>query len=238
MIDVVIPYVRNRFWPEKLKYALRSFHRNFKEDFRIHIVGYLPDWCRNVEHYPFEDDLQNPKENKLGQKLKIVMERLPRFIWTYDDIYLLQPVSLQDLLVPRVNEYLGIFSKEQRLTGPFGDKLWRTYDRCLELGLSGFSFQRHLPYFFESNKLARVYELFNIEEGEHFAQTAYFNMFFPGEENLVWDHEKVVFYNKDDFARNPDFGNAKFLNHNDRGCTKDLQQRIHKLFPEKSAFEK
>ena len=96
----------------------------------------------------------------------------------------------------------------------------------------------HLPYYFESAKLAKAFELFNIESGEHLAQTAYFNLFFPGVEKLIWDHNKVVFYSREDFSNHPDFRGAKFLNHNDKGLTARLKKRIKKLFPEKSKFEK
>ncbi len=166
------------------------------------------------------------------------MQRLDRFIWTYDDIYLLQPVTLQDITVPKVNEYLAIFSKEQKRTGPWFDLLWATYDRCLELDLPRFSFELHLPHYYESDKLSRVFELFRIEEGKHLAQTAYCNLFFPGAENLVWDQEKVAFYHAEDFAGNPDFGSAKFLNHNGMGLTEEMKNKIMELFPEKSQFEK
>ncbi|KPJ97693.1 MAG: hypothetical protein AMJ60_10515 [Desulfobacterales bacterium SG8_35] len=238
MIDVVIPFVKGRHWEEKLRYVLRSFQLNFKEDFSLSIIGYLPDWCRDIIHIPFADDITRHTEFNLGKKLKIAQERYSEFIWTYDDIYFLQPVTLQDIAAPKVNEYLGLYSKEQRGTGPHFDQIWATYDRCLELGLPGYSFQNHLPYYFESAKLAKAFELFNIEAGEHLAQTAYFNLFFPGKDKLIWDHNKVVFYSREDFSNNPDFGRAKFLNHNDDGLTPRLRKRIKKLFPEKSKFEK
>ena len=238
MIDIVIPFVKGRFWEEKLRYVLRSFHKNFREDFRITIIGFLPEWCRDVTHIPFEDDTTKHSEFNLGKKLKIALERFPEFIWTYDDIYLLRPVTLNDIVAPRVNEYLGLYTKEQRGQGSHYDQLWSTYDRCLELGLPGFSFQMHLPYYFKSAKLAKAFELFKIESGEHLAQTAYFNLFFPGEDKLIWDHNKVTFYHREDFANQPDFGMAKFLNHNDVGLTTRLKKKIKKTFPEKSKFER
>ena len=237
MIDIVIPHVLNRFWPEKLQYVLRSFELHFKEEFNMHIIGHLPATYKNIGHIPFHDDLTKHTEYNLGKKLKIAAARFDRFIWTYDDIYLLQPMTLEDIAMPRVNEYLALYSMEQRRSGPWFDLLWKTFDRCLELGLPGFSFETHLPYFFESGKLQKALNLFNIERGEHLAKSAYSNLYFPGRENLVWDHEKVVFYAKEDFDRNPHFGKAKFLNHNATGLTKGLQEKIKSLFPEKSRFE-
>ncbi len=130
------------------------------------------------------------------------------------------------------------FPRSRKKTGPWFDLLWASYDRCVELDLPGFSFELHLPLYYESDKLSRVFELFRIEEGEHLAATAYYNLFFPGAENLVWDQEKVVFYHKNDFAGNPDFGSAKFMNHNGVGLTEDLKNKIMAIFPEKSRFEK
>lgn len=238
MINIVIPFVKGRDWEEKIRYVLRSFEQNFKEDFNISIIGYMPEWCCNITHIPFADDITKHSEFNLGRKLKIALDAYPEFIWTYDDIYLLRPVTLKDITAPKVNEYLGLYSKDQRGTGSFYDQLWATYDRCLELGLPGFSFQMHLPYYFESEKLAKAFELFRIETGDHFAQTAYFNLFFPGEDKLIWDQEKVVFYHKEDFSNNPTFGAAKFLNHNDKGLSIRLKKKIKKTFPEKSKFEK
>jgi hypothetical protein len=213
MIDIVIPLIKNDYWGEEIRYALRSIDKNFLEDFKVHIIGYCPEWCQNVNHIPFTDDRSKHSDYNMNKKLKIAMEKLPCFIWTYDDIYLIKPVNLDDIKQPKVIKDLTKSKPSERENIRDWQKLgWDTYDRCMELGLSGYNAEIHLPFFYESEKLARAFELFRLEAGEHLSNTAYFNR--------------------------SDFGDAKFLNHDNLGLTSRLKKKIKKLFPEKSKFEK
>ena len=68
MINIVIPFAKGRTWEEKIRYVLRSFQKNLKEDFSVCIIGYKPDWCVNINHVPFADDLSKHSEFNLGKK--------------------------------------------------------------------------------------------------------------------------------------------------------------------------
>jgi hypothetical protein len=203
----------------------------------VHIIGYLPDWCRNVDHIPFEDIPDSPWVNT-GKKLKIASQHFSRFVWTHDDIYFLQPVNLNYIDLPKAIYDFDEYNREEGYLSNFQKMLWATYDKCKELGLSGFSPEAHLPVFYQSEKLAKTFELFKIEEGEHLPHFAYFNLFLPGVDNLKWDLEIVGYYAFKDFKKHHDFGKAKFLNHNNKGLNNRLKKRIMSLFPSKSKFEK
>jgi len=237
MIDIVIPLIKNDYWGEEIRYALRSIEKNFLADFQVHIIGYFPNWCQNVDHIPFTDDPTKHSDYNMNRKLKIAMQQLPCFVWTYDDIYFIQPVSPEDIKQPKVIKDVTKSKESERQNIREWQKLgWDTYDRCMELGLTGYNAEIHLPFYYDSEKLAKAFELFKLETGEHLSNTAYFNLVYSGE--VVWDLEKAGYFTKEDFTKRPDFGDAKFLNHDNLGLTTRLKKKIKKMFPEKSQFEK
>jgi hypothetical protein len=240
MIDIVIPLKKNDYWGQEIRYALRSLEKNFKEKFEVHLIGHCPEWCKNVNHITLEENFSDPdkKTSNIGKALKVAMEKFSRFVWSYDDVYFIKPVSLNDINVPKVAHDLNTVKREESAIplSNWQKQLWATYDRCVELGLTVYSAELHLCYYYESDKLERVFELFNVEEGEHLPHTAYFNLFFPGK--VSWDLEKVGFYERKAFRKRHDFGKAKFLNHNDTGLSERLKKRIMEIFPDKSKFEK
>jgi len=240
MIDIVIPLRKNDYWGEDIRYALRSLEKNFREEFEVHLIGYCPEWCRNVNHITLEESFSEPdkKTGNIGKALKMAMELFPRFVWSYDDVYFIKPVTLKDIALPKVTYDLSTLNRDEAATAlsNWQRHLWATYDRCMELGLTGYSAELHLCYYYKSDKLAKAFELFSLEEGLHLPHTAYFNLFFPGK--VMWDLEKIGCYERKDFRKNRDFGEAKFLNHNNTGLSERLKKRIMEMFPDRSKFEK
>lgn len=240
-VDIVIPHIKDSYWGEELRYALRSLGKNFKEEFRVHIVGYCPSWCKNVDHIPFQDSMEPELAfQNTARKLQLAMQRFERFVWTHDDIYFINPVSLHDIQLPRVEYDMDSMDRNEGfIRNEFHRVQWRTYDRLKELQLTGYRPGTHLPRFYESVKLQRVFELFPIKEGDFVYGFAYFNMYFPGESHLVWDPERIGCYSRKDFKRQRnDFGSAKFLNHDNAGLSERLKKRLMEMFSEKSRFEK
>lgn len=239
-IDIVIPYIKDEFWGEELRYALRSMEKNFKEEFKVNIIGYCPPWCRNVDHIPYADDLSDPHLAfaNSGTKLKIAMERFKRFVWTADDIYFLRPINLEDIKLPRVQYDAYAVSKKEGSYTEFQKVIWATSDKLRELDLTGYFPASHTPKYFESDKLAKVYELFPLEEGNYERSFAYFNLFVPEKSKLVWRTDRISWMSRKDYKRQRDLGTAIFLNHNNSGLSGKVKKRIMEMFPEKSRFEK
>lgn len=235
-IPVVIPLKQACYWGEEIRYCLRSLAENFQDPFEVYIIGYLPDWCQRVHHIEFEDDPAYHSEYNQGRKLKIAAGLFDAFIWMYDDIYFIKPVSLDDIDQPRVAHDLEAWPRGQNR---WQQLLWATYDRCKELGIEVVhSAQLHMPYYYEAQKMQQIFDLFDIENGRHLAQTAYFNIFKPEPPYLDMS-DKVGYYSPiDAFNRGMEWGNAKFLNHDNNGLTNELRQAIIERFPEKCRFEK
>jgi hypothetical protein len=86
-MDLVIPLGDGSIWNNwELRYALRSWAKHFPR-VRPLVVGHVPRWYTG-DNYPFvERHMLNANTNA---KLLAVLDRLtPTFIWSADDIYLL-----------------------------------------------------------------------------------------------------------------------------------------------------
>src|SRR5690606_7790263 len=57
-IPLLIPYLKSEVAGEELRYALRSWEQNFKEDFQVVVIGDREDWFSpEIVHIPHEPPL-------------------------------------------------------------------------------------------------------------------------------------------------------------------------------------
>jgi hypothetical protein len=52
MVDVYYPYVESEAKWQELKYSLRSIEKHFPFDFKVWLVGDLPEWITGVNYIP------------------------------------------------------------------------------------------------------------------------------------------------------------------------------------------
>ncbi len=155
------------------------------------------------------------------------------YIWSNDDIFLLKPTSLSDLLVARK------IGKEMEPNTGYSGNMWRkrladVRDKLHEMGYSPIhNFSSHTPYVFNSKLMKYIILKFGIENKTPL-ETAYFNIarnWFPIEKCS----DKITINNG---AAIPDnIMDYRFLNIFDKGLTKEVKSWLKSTFPEKSRFE-
>lgn len=102
---VVIPYCKEFAQGRELLFALRSWYEKTCFPANLVIIGDREDWFGEeifvIEHQRTSD---NPQIDTM-EKLKLAIESpevTERFIWTNDDIYLVNRVSLAHIEIPKV----------------------------------------------------------------------------------------------------------------------------------------
>jgi hypothetical protein len=100
-VDVVIPLGRGSQWQNnEVRYAIRSWVKNFPDLRHIVIVGQYPAFLDGIMHIPVEDDYSKAKDERMLKKLLAACKDFrvtDPFIFTSDDIFLLNPVTMEDL---------------------------------------------------------------------------------------------------------------------------------------------
>lgn len=153
-LSVLIPYCKEYAQGNELLFALRSWYRYARFPFRIVVIGDAEDWmdgenltfieCPRVSDIPSVDTLH---------KLRVALdsaEVTERFIWTNDDIYLMNPVSLAHIELPKV---LGPLNPDA-YNGHYRAAMQRTIEMLTEAGLPLLNYGTHTPVVFKKSNLS------------------------------------------------------------------------------------
>ena len=107
MQTFIYPYKQKSAQGDELKYSLRSLCQNFKEDFKVVIVGDKPEWLSDNARVIAGDfdKSKNPAINVAEKLLKILKDpKIPfNFTWMNDDIYFVNTVTIEDI----INQIIG-----------------------------------------------------------------------------------------------------------------------------------
>lgn len=239
---VVIPYCKEFAQGRELLFALRSWYNNALFPANLVIIGDREDWFGEevtvIEHQRTSD---NPQIDTM-EKLKLAIESsevTERFIWTNDDIYLVNRVSLAHIEIPKV---LGELNPSQ-FKGVYANNMSRTVMLLDKIGLPKLNYGTHTPVLFEKPKLMEMLERFPEAESGVLFSSLYFNsQAFPA-------HPVVLNWKTDQFllpviSQNPDEQKAKellrrkvFQNNTVSGHSAWLEKFLEQMFPEPSIFE-
>jgi len=230
MITVVYPLIKAERDCEEFRYSLRSLEANMQEEFRVYVIGHKPYWCTGVEHIPYSD--AGEKQQNKNIKALIASSLADEFLWVSDDMYIDEPVSIDEL---SKQYYLEVFSgiKKGRVKG-FKAMLWRTYDKAKALGLHGLNYTTHTPVLFNSEKLRRAMVDFGaVENGLHL-ETLYLNHIGAEKDAIKIGSEKVGRYSNSEFRGAKD---AIYLSFDDAGKGSGIFKYIKAKYKNKSRFE-
>lgn len=240
--SVVIPYCKEFAQGKELLYALRSWDKNccFPADFVV--IGDKEDWFSDEIHFiecPRVSD--NPSVDTY-HKLKVALESdlvTDDFIWTNDDIYVLQPIDLSHIQLPKV---LGPLDTS-KYKGFYRENMQRTIDCLKQLGAACQNYGTHTPVMFNKASwlglIAKLDE--QITQGMLYT-SIYFNLQQPQVMAVTLD------WRKDSFllpvvSQNPSIEVVKsllpkmFLNNARSGYSPWLESFLDKEFPAKCLFE-
>lgn len=239
---VVIPYCKEFAQGKELLFAVRSWYGNARFPANLVIVGDREDWFDDevtvIDHQRTSD---NPQIDTL-EKLKLAIESpevTERFIWTNDDIYLINRVSLAHIELPKV---LGALEPDN-FNGTYAENLRRTVALLDKAGLPKLNYSTHTPVLFEKSKLKEMLDRFPEAESGVLFSSLYFNSQpFPA-------HPVVLSWQTDQFllpvvSKNPNEKLAKellkkkvFLNNAVSGYSLWLEGLLERMFPEPCIFE-
>lgn len=239
---VVIPYCKEFAQGRELLFALRSWYEKTCFPANLVIIGDREDWFGEeifvIEHQRTSD---NPQIDTM-EKLKLAIESpevTERFIWTNDDIYLVNRVSLAHIEIPKV---LGELNPE-KFKGTYAENMSRTVMLLDKSGLPKLNYGTHTPVLFEKFRLKDMLVHFPEAESGVLFSSLYFNFQpFPA-------YPVVLDWETDQFllpivSRNPNEQKAKellqkkvFLNNTVSGHSAWLEKFLEQMFPEPSIFE-
>ena len=129
------------------------------------VIGDREDWFSEeitfIEHNRVSD---NAQVDTLA-KLKVAMESpevTGRFIWTNDDIYVMNPIDLAHVALPKVNGMLVPL----RFKGLYAENMKRTKELLEKSQLPCLNYGTHTPMLLDKGCLAAMFERFpELEEG-------------------------------------------------------------------------
>ena len=240
--SVVIPYCKEFAQGKELLYALRSWDKNCCFPAEFVVIGDKEDWFSDEIHFiecPRVSD--NPSVDTY-QKLKVALESdlvTDDFIWTNDDIYVLQPIDLSHIQLPKV---LGPLDTS-KYKGFYRENMQRTIDCLKQLGAACQNYGTHTPVMFNKaswlGMIAKLDE--QITQGMLYT-SIYFNLQQPQVTAVTLDWRKDPFL-LPVVSQNPSTEVVKsllpkmFLNNARSGYSPWLESFLDKEFPAKCLFE-
>lgn len=243
-IAVVIPYLKRAAQGKELLFAMRSWAQNFDAAIHIVVIGDKEDWFGNdVIYIPMEQSSQNPQVNTFeALKLALTSDLVSdRFIWTNDEIYLVNPIGLAHIEVPKT---LGYFNPKA-YTGIYKENMERTIKFLESRGcLNPLNFSTHTPVLMDKEEVVSLLELYpEITSGEYLFSGIYFafkdNWHHP--QWLDWKHDSwllpLVSQNPDKEKFSEMIVQKCFLNNSVSGYGKFLETYLTEVFPDKCRFE-
>lgn len=239
---VVIPYCKEFAQGRELLFALRSWYEKTCFPANLVIIGDREDWFGEeifvIEHQRTSD---NPQIDTM-EKLKLAIESpevTERFIWTNDDIYLVNRVSLAHIEIPKV---LGDLNPK-KFKGVYAENMSRTIMLLDKFGLPKLNYGTHTPVLFEKFKLVEMLERFPEAESGVLFSSLYFNsQAFPAYPIVLdWETDQFllpVISQKPNEERAIELLQRKvFLNNTVSGHSAWLEKFLEQMFPEPSIFE-
>lgn len=241
MIDVVYKLGSGSKWDNKeLRYSLRSLS-NFRNLGKVYIVGYLPDWVKNVIHIPATDPHLSNKDANLINKLILASHDKnisQEFLNFSDDQVLLRECSYEDFKIPYYDNSLKQFKPDEKLSR-WRTRLKNTIRVLEEKGLPSNCYESHIPTLLDKDKFIYAVFQYNYPEGQGMCgNTLYFNTIGSNSRSLPSNYgvkiEQTIL-DIEVLRRLPD--SLLHLNYADVAENEILFGYLHERFPIASIYE-
>lgn len=242
-ISVVIPYCKEYAQGNELLFAIRSWYKNARFPFHIFVIGDAEDWmdsenvtwidCPRVSDIPSVDTL-----HKLHEILTYTAVT-ERFIWTNDDIYLMNPVSVPHIVLPKV---LGTLNPAA-YNGHYRAAMERTIEMLTEAGLPLLNYGTHTPVMFKKSNLKALLpgDDVNAKTGVLFTSLYFNSVNTAHPARLDWRTDPfllpVVSKAPDEKLVNELLRNKVFMNNARSGYSPWLESFLSRRFPDKCPCE-
>jgi hypothetical protein len=257
MVSIVYPYVHNYAKFQELLYSMRSIAAFFQGEYKVFVIGDKPSWLSDEVTFISAPVIGKVPVKDVVSKMRTIIARedvSENFIWMNDDEYLMNPVSEDDLKIPKAIEDLDNVwtrrkGKVMRNT-QYRINMWNTFAELKRNNLPAVNTCTHLPFYYNKKMLGLVLDRYNAAENKYLITLLYHNTLYDKADYQFIDNYKgykVALY----LNRVSSLGqleakcaNAKFFNHSDTGYRRNhngsgsiIQQFLRKKFPTKSKFE-
>ena len=242
-ISVVTPSCKENAQGNELLFAIRSWYKNARFPFHIFVIGDYEDWmdgenvtwidCPRVSDIPSVDTL-----HKLHEILTYTAVT-EHFIWTNDDIYLMNPVSVPHIVLPKV---LGPLNPKG-YNGHYRAAMERTIEMLTEAGLPLLNYGTHTPVMFKKSNLKALLpdDDVNAKTGVLFTSLYFNSVNTAHPARLDWRTDPfllpVVSKAPDEKLVNELLRNKVFMNNARSGYSPWLESFLSRRFPDKCPCE-
>jgi hypothetical protein len=171
----VWPYWHGGAHGDEIRFSVRSVETFFDGPVKCTIIGDRPPWYHgHVIHQPRIPLTSNHGFRDMLAKMWVMAthpEIDPEFVWMMDDIYLLRPVTWDDLDTPRAYPW------REDVSNSWQRRKSNTMRMLRERGRSNHDYATHLPHTVEKAKLKQVYEDFDMQQNCVLWEVVYGNTF-------------------------------------------------------------
>jgi hypothetical protein len=171
----VWPYWHAGASGDELRWSIRSVEQHFEGATLCTIVGDRPPWWQgHVIDCPRIGPAPNRGFRDMLNKMRTIAthpEIRPEFVWMMDDVYFLKPVTLEELQQPRA------YGWREDASNSWQRRKSNTMRLLREAGLSNHDYATHLPHHAEKQKLADLFERFDLHANTLLWEVLYGNVY-------------------------------------------------------------
>lgn len=221
----------------ELRYSLRSMRKYLYRVGKVFIVGFLPEWVRDVVHIPMNNPYTHNAGRNIYEKMRAAClnRELSAHFWAAaDDHFLL------GMLQERGYPYFHLGTLEHTLAklnkeSKFKPYVQVTYDALVARGLPTKNFNTHVPMIFNKDIFLEIMDGFDWERPKSYAVKALYPnaMRFPGVQitdcKIHTAKTKTAIYR---FLKD-----AWFFSTNEHSINEDMKAVLHELYPDPSPWE-
>ncbi len=175
-MQFVWPYWHAGASGDELRWSVRSVEHSFQGKVKITIVGDKPPWYHG--HYIPKRRVPKNTPNRSYRDMLSKMwvmathqEIDDDFVWMMDDIYLIKPVTIEDLATPRADRWM------RSKGNSWQRRKFNTMTLLESLGKTTHDYATHLPHYVEKQKLREMYDTHNLHHNTLLWEVLYGNLY-------------------------------------------------------------
>lgn len=240
---IVIPYSKSIAKGKELLYALRSWAKHLRFGTNIVVIGDREDWfSEEILFIPHESTSDNPwidRQDKLHLAISSP-DVTERFVWAECNTYLVNPISLAHIELPKVLSELN----PAKCTGINADCVSDTILLLKNAKLASLDYDTGIPVLFEKQSLGAMFERFpELASGAYQLTSVYFNSLqhLTMPVALNWQTDSfllpIVSQRPNEAKVDELLAKKTFLHNAPQAYSMWFEHFLDKLFPEKSELE-
>lgn len=198
---VIIPYLKGEAQGKELELAIAGWRKHFRAPAKIVVVGDWPEinmgdlyGISMAEQFDFiHCPRLHPVEGQylphldIIHKIDVALPLYPEydgFIYTCDDIYAVNDFGPEEILFPKVQDWVMPVVADDEGNGWWRD-LGKTRAVCEKRGYAMHNWVCHLPVYYDRKKYQRIIDRHGCRETSYVVENLYFNAFHSNRVPLV-----------------------------------------------------